>query len=168
MVENGEGNSKMIFGLCVIYAIHMVEEFSLGFVEWADVYFGKFDWTQNLVGNSMYMILLFVACLMYCRDPRKYLWLGMSGVMWILANFFIHASATILGRQYSPGMMTAALLYFPVGCFFLVKWGRARLFDARNLSISISLGAFGVMLIPTFVRAVIFHAKLAQVFHLVS
>ncbi len=57
-----------IFLLCLIYTVHMVEEFSLGFVEWADRYFGKFDWTQNLIGNSVYLLLLIAACYLYYKN----------------------------------------------------------------------------------------------------
>jgi hypothetical protein len=102
-----------IFLLCLFYAIHMVEEFSCGFVPWADRYFGSFDWTQNLIGNAMFFVCLAAACYLCYRNPAKYLWVGMAGVMWILANAFLHISSTILGREYSPGVVTATIIYVP-------------------------------------------------------
>lgn len=158
----------LIFLLCIIYAIHMVEEFTLGFVEWANRYFGNFDWTQNLIGNSAYMLLLFTACSLYYKNPSKYLWLGMSGVMWILSNSFIHISSTILGGEYSPGIVTATLFYIPVGVYFLIKWGRKSLLNWKNLILSFAVGGFLIMLLPTFIRAIICHAQLAKLFYLVK
>ena len=77
----------------------MVEEFSLGFVSWD---FGNFDWTQNLIGNSIYMLLLVTIFVLYYKNPTKNFWLGLSGVMWILSNSFIHISATMLSGEYAP------------------------------------------------------------------
>ena len=158
---------SFIFLLCFIYALHMVEEFSLGFVEWGDLYFGGFDWTQNLIGNSAYFFLLAVACYLYYKNPSKYLWLGMAGAMWVLANSFIHISATILGGEYSPGVVTAVLFYIPGGVYFLVKWGKKGLLNYKNLAFSFFVGGFLIMLLPTFVRSILFNAKLAKVFHLI-
>jgi hypothetical protein len=157
-----------IFLLCLFYAIHMVEEFSCGFVPWADRYFGNFDWTQNLVGNAMFFVCLATASYLYYRNPTKYLWVGMAGVMWILANAFLHISATILGREYSPGVVTATLIYVPGGLYFLGKWGRKGLLTWRNTVLSFVIGGMLFMLLPTFARAIHFHAQLAKIFHLVG
>lgn len=156
-----------IFLLCLIYAIHMVEEFTLGFVEWADRYFGVFDWTQNLIGNSVYLALLTLACYFYRKNPVKNLWLGMAGSMWVLSNAFIHLSATILGSEYSPGVVTATLLYIPAGLAFLFMWGKKGLLNARNVTLSFGVGGFLIMLLPTFARAIIVHAELARLFLLI-
>lgn len=155
-----------IFLLCIVYILHMVEEFACGFVPWADRYFGKFDWRQNIIGNSIYLILLVTACCFYRSDPAKYLWLGMAGAMWILSNAFIHLSATILGREYSPGVVTAVILYIPCGLWFLINWGMQGLLTWENLLLSFAVGGFLVMLLPTFARSVKLKAKFAAIFHL--
>lgn len=157
---------KAIYFLCLIYSIHMVEEFSLGFVEWADKYFGYFNWTQNLIGNTIFMILLIAACYIYVKNPKKNQWIGMAGVMWVLTNAFIHLSATILGKEYSPGLITALVLYIPVGVGFLIMWKKNRLLNAKNILLSFLVGGFIVMLLPTFVRAIINKAELAKIFNL--
>jgi hypothetical protein len=156
-----------IFLLCLIYCLHMVEEFIFGFVPWADRYFGNFNWTQNMIGNSIYMILLIVACSLYKRNPEKNLWIGMAGVMWVLTNSFIHLSATILSGEYSPGVVTATLLYLPVGICFLVMWGKKGLLNRKNVALSFLVGGFAIMLLPTFARAIVFKAQLAKVFHFI-
>ena len=156
-----------IFYLCLFYALHMVEEFTMGFVEWGDRYFGNFDWTQNLIGNSVFLLLLTLACYLYCKNPSKNLWLGMAGAMWVLSNSFIHISATILGGEYSPGVVTAVIFYIPGGVYFLVKWGRKGLLNCKNLALSFIVGGLWTMLLPTFIRSIIFNAQLAKVFHMV-
>ena len=146
----------------------MVEEFTQGFVEWADRYFGSFDWTQNLIGNFIFFVALTWGCYAYYRDSTKYLWLGMSAAMWVLANAFLHISATILGGEYSPGVVTATVLYVPGGLYFLGKWARQGLLTWNNVMLSFVVGGMVFMLIPTFIRAVLLHARLATIFHLVG
>jgi len=162
-----ESQSYAIFLICVFYGLHMVEEFSFGFVPWADRYFGRFDWTQNLVGNFIFLVCVATACYLYYENPTRYLWAGMSAAMWILANAFLHISCTILGREYSPGVVTAAVLYIPGGLYFLSQWGRMGLLTWENVTLSFLLGAMIFMLIPTFVRALHFRALIAKLLQLV-
>jgi hypothetical protein len=159
--------SGAIFLICLFYGLHMVEEFCFGFVPWADRYFGRFDWTQNLVGNFAFLVCVAGACYLYYENPTRYLWVGMSAAMWILANAFLHISCTILGREYSPGVVTATVLYVPGGVYFLSQWGRAGVLTWENVLLSFLVGAMIFMLIPTFVRAVHFRAHIAKIFHLV-
>jgi hypothetical protein len=92
----------------------------------------------------------------------------MAGAIWVLANTFIHISATVLSGEYSPGVVTATILYIPVGLYFLIKWAKKGLFNGKNLTLSIEIGAVLIMLLPTFARAVAFQAQLARIFHLVK
>jgi len=157
-----------IFILCLIYGLHMVEEFAFGFVEWGNRYLGKFDWTQNLIGNFMFLVVLALGCYLYYTNPKKYLWAGMAGSMWVLSNAFIHISATFLGNEYSPGVVTATLLYIPGGLYFMIQWSKKELLTWKNLSLSFVIGAMIFMLIPTFIRSIVLHAEFAKIFHLVS
>ena len=125
-----------IFLVCFFYAIHMVEEFSFGFVEWGNRYFGNFDWTQNLIGNFMFFVFVFTACYLYYRNQAKYLWAGTSAAMWILANSFLHVSSTFLGGEYSPGVVTASLLYIPGGVYLLMRWARLGWLTWQNVVFS--------------------------------
>ena len=157
-----------IFLLCLVYGFHMVEEFKFGFVEWANKYFGSFDWTQNLIGNSLFFVVLSFGCYLYYRNPTKYLWVGMAGSMWVLSNSFLHISSFLLTNEYSPGVVTATLLYIPCGIYFLIQWGKNGVLNWKNLTLSFIVGGMIFMLIPSFVRSLYFHAKLAEIFHLVS
>jgi hypothetical protein len=91
----------------------------------------------------------------------------MSAAMWILANAFLHISCTILGREYSPGVVTATALYIPGGAYFLSQWGRDGLLTWENVTLSFLVGGMIFMIIPTFARAVHFRAQIAKIFHLV-
>ena len=157
-----------IFVFCILYGLHMVEEFAFGFVEWGDIYFGGFDWTQNLFGNAVFLVLLAAACYAYYRNPVRYLWLGMSAAMWVLGNAFLHVSAVILGHDYSPGVVTAVIFYIPGGLYFLAGWGRRGLLNGKNLAVSFIVGAMLFMIVPTFVRTIITHGRLAVLFHLIN
>jgi uncharacterized membrane protein len=163
-----EENPRLIFVFCLLYALHMVEEFNFGFVEWADRYFGSFDWTQNLIGNSIFFICLAFGCYLYYKDSTKYLWVGMSAAMWVLSNSLIHISSTILGGEYSPGVVTAIALYIPGGLYFLLRWARKGLLTGKNLMLSFLVGGMIFMLLPTLIRAILLHARFAEIFHLVN
>ncbi len=157
-----------IFIFCLFYALHMVEEFTLGFVKWADRYLGRFDRTQNLIGNGAFFVFLTLACYLYSSNPAQYLWVGMSAAMWVLSNAFLHISATVLSGEYSPGVVTATVLYLPGGVYFLVMWGSQGLLTWENTILSFVVGGMIVMLIPTFARAVHYRVRLARLFHLVK
>ncbi len=165
MIDEKSGS---IFLICLFYGLHMVEEFSFGFVGWADRYFGSFDWTQNLVGNFIFFMCVFSACYLYYRNQRDYLWAGMAATMWILANSFIHISSTILGGEYSPGVVTATLIYIPGGIYFLARWAKHHWLTWKNVAFSFFIGGMVFMLIPTFARSAHFHAQFAHLFHLVN
>ena len=122
---------------------------------------------QNLVGNFAFLVCVAAACYLYYVDPTRHLRAGMSAAMWILANAFLHISCTILGREYSPGVMTATVLYIPGGIYFLFVCGRKGLLTWENVLLSFLVGAMIFMLIPTFARAVHFRARIAKIFHLV-
>jgi len=160
--------SGAIFLICLFYGLHMVEEFSFGFVQWGDRYFGRFDWTQNLIGNFIFLVCAAAACYLYYVDPTRYLWVGMSAAMWILTNAFVHISCTVLGREYSPGVVTATALYIPGGVYFLSQWGSNGLLTWQNLTLSFLLGGMLFMLIPLFARAIHYRARIAKIFHLVK
>jgi hypothetical protein len=162
-----DNQSGAIFLICLFYGLHMVEEFAFGFVPWADRYFGRFDWTQNLIGNFIFLVCVAAACYLYYENPSGYLWVGMSAAMWILANAFLHISCTILGREYSPGVVTAMVLYVPGGIYFLSQWGKSGLLTWGNVTLSFMVGAMIFMLIPTLARAVHFRARIPEIFHLV-
>ncbi len=161
-------HSGAIFLICLFYGLHMVEEFSFGFVQWGDRYFGRFDWKQNIIGNFIFFVCVAAACYLYYINPTKYIWVGMSATMWILSNAFLHISSTILGREYSPGVVTATVLYLPGGLYFLSQWAGEGLLTWQNLALSFVIGGMVFMLIPTFVRSVLFRARLAKIFHLVD
>lgn len=163
-----DNQSGAIFLICLFYGIHMVEEFSFGFVPWADRYLGRFDWKQNLIGNFIFLVCVAAACYLYYVNPTRYLWVGMSAAMWILSNAFLHISSTILGREYSPGVVTATTLYLPGGVYFLSQWAGDGLLTWQNVALSFGIGGMVFMLIPTFVRALHFRARLAKIFHLVG
>ena len=91
----------------------------------------------------------------------------MSATMWILANAFLHISCTILGREYSPGLVTATALYVPGGIFFLYQWSKSGLLNWENLALSFLIGGMIFMLVATFARAIHFQARIAKIFHLV-
>lgn len=163
-----DNHSIAIFFICLFYGIHMVEEFCFGFVPWANRYFGRFDWKQNLIGNFIYLVCVAAACYLYYVDPTKYLWVGMSAAMWILSNAFLHISSTILGREYSPGVVTATVFYLPSGVYFLYRWAEGGFLHWQNVTLSFGIGGMAFMLIPTFLRAVHYRARLAKIFHLVG
>ena len=68
---------------------------------------------------AIFFVCLVCVCYLYYKNSTKHLWVGMSCAMWILSNAFLHISATILSAEYSPGVVTATVIYIPGGLYFL-------------------------------------------------
>lgn len=64
-----------------------------------------------MIINALYIVLCVVAAL----DPRTRPGLAMSVPGLILVNAGLHTGATLVFRRYAPGLVSALLLYVPLG-----------------------------------------------------
>lgn len=99
------------------YALHIIEEFTGNFPGWVEhSVHGTFSYTGFILNNIAFMtVLLIVVTLNWRRTtPAR----ATALVAWVSANLFwdamFHLILTPVLDVYSPGLVTAALLYIPM------------------------------------------------------
>lgn len=96
------------------YGIHVLEEFTFDWRNWARNVLGlDVDWTGFYVVNSLVIVLGIVAAQLAITLPA--LALGYAALMLINATFF-HVLPFVRARgRFSPGLITAVILFYPLG-----------------------------------------------------
>lgn len=129
--------------------LHILEEYFLGWLEWARNFISGVTLAQFVVINVLFLILTVLAAIMdaQCTILRS------SVFALVLFNALVHIVPTIRQRQFSPGLITALLLCLPLGLlgyFLLLSSGSLTL---RGLGWSILTG-LGWMSVPFLFQAV--------------
>ncbi len=108
------------------YGIHILEEFTLDWRNWArNVLKLPAEWDHFYVTNALVIVLGAVAAELAATRPV--IALGFAALMIINATFF-HVLPFILAKgRFSPGLITAVLLFYPLGiaCFRVADAGPA-------------------------------------------
>ncbi|MFG1359867.1 HXXEE domain-containing protein [Xanthobacter pseudotagetidis] len=95
------------------YAIHMVEEFMLDWRDWARAVIKlPVDWGDFYITNSVVVVLGIVQAQLAATFPLAPL--VFAALMLVNATFF-HVAPVIWTRgRFSPGAITAVLLFYPM------------------------------------------------------
>jgi hypothetical protein len=117
---------RLAIALPVVYALHVAEE-APRFVDWfnahvePDINAGLF-WSVTVTGL---VITLIVSGLAAAAGQRG---TALAAVAWtgflMLANGIFHVVASIVDRDYAPGVVTAVLLYLPASVLLIVTVAR--------------------------------------------
>jgi hypothetical protein len=114
-----------LFAAIPILAVHEWEEFRFpgGFRQWYNTDLCRSNdanaplTAKEAAINHMPLMLLFpLLAVLASRWP----WIGLVGIYALLADAMFHTSATGYTRRYSPGLVTALLLYLPLA--FAATW----------------------------------------------
>jgi len=96
------------------YAIHVLEEFAFDWKNWArNVLNLPVEWDMFYVTNSLVVVLGVVAAIIASRLPA--LALGFAALMLINATFFHVLPFLVKRGRWSPGLVTALVLFYPLG-----------------------------------------------------
>lgn len=100
--------------LCMAaYAIHIMEEFMLNWRDWArNVLKLPVEWPDFYVTNGIVIALGIAMASVAAALPI--IPLAFAALMLINAVFF-HIGPVLVTRKYSPGTISAALLFLPLG-----------------------------------------------------
>ena len=118
---------KIIWLLPAAYFLHIIEEYVGGFPAWVtrDVH-GSFDDTGFAINNFAFMLILLT--LVYVNFRKSTPLRGVLLVVFASANLFwdalFHLFMTPILDRYSPGLVTAMLLYYPICilvCMVIIK-----------------------------------------------
>lgn len=94
------------------YAVHVMEEYEYNWRDWArSVLRLPVDWPMFYLTNAAVILLGVVCAMVGWRLPE--LSLTLPALMTINAIFF-HILPTVVKRHFSPGLITAVILFLPV------------------------------------------------------
>lgn len=108
---------KAIWLMPAAYFLHIIEEYLGGFPQWVnrDVH-GRFDDAAFAINNVAFMAILLT--LVYANFRKSALLRSLSLVTFASANLFwdalFHLAMTPVLDRYSPGLVTAMALYYPI------------------------------------------------------
>ncbi len=103
------------------YLIHLAEEWFGGFPHWVAIIAGRpVPGAAFLVINGIAIVLLVVGIRSATRTEDSG-WIAVAVAAIALINTVFHASGLILTGTYSPGLISAVVLYVPLGSLVMVR-----------------------------------------------
>ena len=103
------------------YLIHLAEEWFAGFSRWVAIVAGNpVPGAAFLTINGIAIVLLVVGIRSATRSEESG-WTAVAVAAIALINTVFHASGSILTGTYSPGLISAAVLYVPLGSLVMVR-----------------------------------------------
>jgi hypothetical protein len=138
---------RLLWLFPLAFLLHVIEE-ARGFPTWvADVLHGSISRSAFLVNNAVFMIVLVAACTYAARARSRLavmlLLVWTSGQMFW--NFVFHLYTDLHFDAYSPGLVSAVLLYYPLYLFLAARAHRERLVSSRMLAIAFVAGLPGML-----------------------
>lgn len=128
------------------YALHIMEEFQLDWRNWARAVIGlPVEWADFYVTNAVVVVLGIVQAQLAPTLPIVPL--TFASLMLINATFFHVAPVLWTRGRFSPGLVTALVLFYPVGtAMFLAASAEGTL--TPSLALAAFLGGAALMAMP--------------------
>lgn len=106
---------KWIWIFPLAFAVHFLEEIN-GFPDWVNrALGGQSSMSGFIVSNAVFMAILVLLCLNARRSGTR--WATLLLFAWVAAqqfgNFLFHFGAQLALNTYSPGVVSAVLIYYP-------------------------------------------------------
>ena len=103
------------------YGVHLVEEWFAGFPAWLATVVGRpLPATAFLTINAVAMVLAVLGIRAAVRAER-YGWIAIAIATVFLINTASHLAGSLVTRTYSPGLLSAVILYVPLALVVLVR-----------------------------------------------
>ncbi len=151
------GLHRIIWSMPAAFAVHIFEEFRGGFPEWVtNVVGGSFNQPAFVANNAAFMSIMLWLTIWADRSASRLSIFFL--VFWASANLFwdslFHIFATAAFDRYSPGLISAALLYIPISLAAAWVILRTRMLPVRDF---VTAGAMGMVLFALVVWYGLFH-----------
>ena len=103
------------------YLVHIADEWFAGFPAWMGSVVGApLPTTAYIVINGIALLLLVIGIRAAVRS-EEYGWVPIALATIALINTLAHAVGAALTRSYSPGLISAAVLYVPLGGLVMIR-----------------------------------------------
>ena len=116
--------------------LHMLEEYSFNFTGWVISVGQSCSNTDMFSTNFSFLIIGICAAAVGWRNPS----FSLSFPALLLWNALFHSAVTLLFGRLNPGVLTAVVLFFPVGIVSFVLAARDRVLTTRRIIIAFALG----------------------------
>lgn len=125
----------------VVFVVHTVEELP-EFAAWASRHFAHKS-TELFATVHIPLILLVLAVGWRAARPGTHRWatIATAAFAWQFGvNAVFHLGCAVAFAEYSPGMVTGAVVSIPAAAYVLGRIRRDRLMSGRDLVIALVLG----------------------------
>ena len=135
---------RLIWLMPAAFAIHIAEEWFGGFAHWVSaIVGGAMNPSGFLVNNAGFMAVLVGLTGLTAWSRAQ--WALFLLIFWASANLFwdflFHLATVVAFDRYSPGLVSATLLYFPISYFVARAALRKRIVATPVFTAAIGLGA---------------------------
>lgn len=122
------------------YGVHILEEYQLNWRDWArDALHLPAEWSDFYVVNALVIVLGAVAASLAATQPA--IALSFPALMLINATFFHVMPFIRLRGRFSPGLITAVALFYPIGLICYRQAIAEGAIGVGGVALSILLGA---------------------------
>jgi len=122
------------------YGLHILEEYTFDWRNWArNVLTLPVEWDHFYVTNALVVVLGAVAAELAATQPM--LALAFPAVMLINATFFHVGPFLVTRGRFSPGLITAVILFYPIGIACFRRVAADGHLDSGTLGGALALGA---------------------------
>jgi hypothetical protein len=132
---------KLVILAPVAYVVHIAEE-APRFGPWTRLYpdrFSKTLTTGDFVATNVVLMFVVLTAVALCLR-RSLVVAGLSGASWEFSNAVFHIGLTVSSRIYSPGVVTAIVVYVPLSVATFYQASKERLLSPRRVALALFLG----------------------------
>jgi hypothetical protein len=124
----------------MVLGLHFLEEFALDIRTWLQgVFQVPVTWEQCHLVNAAVTLMAIGGSVIGWRKPE--LSLIMPAIV-IVNAFFFHLAFSIIWRSYSPGTLSALLLFVPAGLWCFIGAHRDGVLTRRAIYVSVAAAVF--------------------------
>jgi hypothetical protein len=103
------------------YLVHLGEEWVGGFTEWIGTVVGRpLPAAAFFVINGIALVLVVAGIRAAIRED-SHGWIAVAVATIVLVNTLAHAAGATLTGSYSPGLISAVVLYVPLGSLTMLR-----------------------------------------------
>lgn len=134
---------RLVWAIPAAYAVHICEEYFAGFPDWVVQFLsGAMTRPFFLAANAVLMAVLLALTVQVGRGRTglpvfALLALSSAQMGW---NFVFHLATTALYGRYSPGLVSAAALYYPLSLLIWRAAWRERLVGRAAFFATVAVG----------------------------
>jgi hypothetical protein len=127
----------LYWALVAAAVLHVAEETCFDWVGWAKRFVKGVTWRQFVFINALFLLLMAAGAFMATRTPA----FALSTAALLFINAWFHIGPSVATRTYSPGLVSALLLYLPLPVLAYARSIRLQGTSLREMVLTFLWGA---------------------------